>query len=517
MPAGAPELEIKQRSAPKAPAGDEVKFVVSSLHIAGARAFSEADLVAATRFEPGRELTFSDLRSLAARVAEFYRRNGYFVAQAYLPPQEIKAGTVTIAVIEGEYGRVDVHNDAGVSQGLVNGVMRGLKSGDTISAGPLEERLLLLSDIPGVSVKSTLIPGASVGASDLIIRLTPGARFSGDVDVDNEGNRYTGSNRVGVTGNLNDPTGRGDLLSVRGLTSGSGLQYGRAAYQIQVDRARIGIAYTSLQYRLGEEFASLQGHGTASLASVYGSYPLLRSRKSNINVLIDYDAKRFDDQADAAGTSTRKKAGVWMTSLTGDRRDGFAGGGLDNYSVTWTHGTINLEGAVASASDASTARTNGSYDKLGFAFVRLQRVTEQASVYASIAGQLASKNLDVSEKMALGGATAVRAYPTGEGYCDEGYVLNVEVRRLLRRPWDAAPGQMQVVGFLDTGTGRLSKHPWVSTQNYRTLSGLGLGIDWAVSGDFDVKVYYAHKLGAAAVLSAPDMKSRVWFQAAKFF
>lgn len=173
-----------------------------------------------------------------------------------------------------------------------------------------------------------------------------------------------------------------------------------------------------------------------------------------------------------------------MASLNGDQRDGFGGGGLSSYSLTWTSGGIDIRSPAALAADAATVQSNGHYDKLGFNLVRLQNVTETTSLYAAISGQFASKNLDISEKMGLGGAYAVRAYPGGEAYADQGYVLNLEARRLLPRFSERLPGQMQLIGFVDTGTVTLNKNSWTAGQNRRTLSGAGIGINWVDSNNF---------------------------------
>ena len=68
-------------------------------------------------------------------------------------------------------------------------------------------------------------------------------------------------------------------------------------------------------------------------------------------------------------------------------------------------------------------------------------MTDRVSLYAAINGQFASKNLDISEKMGLGGANGVRAYPEGEAYGDQGYVLNLEARCLLPSLSERVPGQ----------------------------------------------------------------------------
>ncbi len=513
----APEIQIEKRGRTSSPARDEVKVVVNTLRVTGARIYSEAELVAIAGFKPGSELNLVELRAMAAKIADHYHRNGYFVAKVYLPAQDIKDGAVTFAVIEGEYGKVSVRNQTNLADRIPSYLLEGLNAGDTIAIAPLENRLLLLSDVPGVTVRSTLIPGASVGTSDLIVDVTPGQRVTGSVELDNAGNRYTGEFRVGGTVNINNPTGNGDVVSLRALTSGEGLQYGRASYQILLGKATVGVAYTALRYRLGEEFERLRAHGTAQIASVYGSYPLIRSRNTNLYAIAGFDAKTFDDRVDATSTVTEKNVQVGMVGLYGNHRDDFGGGGLSTYSISGSFGNVDIETPAALAADAAAARTNEGYGRLAFTATRLQSVTRTISLYGAIYGQVASKNLDISEKMVLGGAYGVRAYPTGETYADEGYVATLEARLLLPKFAESMPGQMHAIAFVDTGTVTINKEPWTGGTNHRTLSGAGVGLTWSAYNNFVVKAGYAHKLGNAVATSAPDSSGRFWLQLVKYF
>ena len=513
----APIIRIEPSSAPATPASDAVKIIVNSLQVTGALTYSEDELVALTGFRPGSELTLADLRGMALKITERYRSNGYFVAQAYLPAQEIKNGAVTIAVIEGQYGQVAVRNQSNLSDGLINSQLQGINSGDTVAIAPLESRLLLLSDIPGVNVSSTLTPGASVGASDLVVDVTPGRRVTGSIDADNAGNRYTGEYRLGATVNLNNAAGLGDVASLRMLTSGSGLNYARGSYQMQFGKATAGLAYSWLSYELGKEFSGLQANGTAKIASVYGSYPLIRSRNTNLYAQLAYDYKTFQDKVDSTSTVTDRKGQALMATLRGDHRDSLGRGGLTSYSLTGTAGNIDIQTPAMRAFDAVTAQSNGHYTKLGFSAMRLQSVTDTVSLYAGINGQVASKNLDSSEKMELGGMNGVRAYPEGEAYADQGYLLTLEARMQLPRFSEQMTGQMQLIGFVDAGSVTLNKTPWTAGDNRRTLSGAGLGLNWSENNSFLVRAYYARKLGSSTAISAPDKSGRFWIQAVKYF
>jgi hemolysin activation/secretion protein len=522
-PAPAPQKMAPKVALPPAPAtagtadASGVKLVVKRLSVTGSKAYSETELLAVTGFTAGSELSLTDLRAMAARIAALYHRNGYFLAQAYLPEQDIHDGAVTIAVLDGHYGKVALRNQSRVSDELANGLLGGLDNGDTVAVEPLENRLLLLSDLPGVQVKSTLVPGASVGASDLIVDLTPGQRVSGSVDADNAGNRYTGEYRAGATVNLNEPTGHGDVATLRVLSSGSGLNYARISYQAQIGKATAGVAYSDLRYRLRREFAPLDANGTAKVASIYGGYPLIRSRNTNLTVLMGFDSKRFEDRVGSTSSVANKTARVLIASLYGNHRDKLGGGGLNSYGLAWSTGQIDLQTPSLRAFDAVSAGSNGHYNKLGFNAARLQSVTEAVSLYGAISGQMASKNLDVSEKMELGGMYGVRAYPEGEAYADQGYVLNLEARMDLQRFSETMPGQMQLIGFVDHGSASTNKNAWTAGSNHRALSGAGVGLIWSDRNNFIVKAYYAHKLGNDKALSAPDSAGRFWLQAVKYF
>lgn len=512
-----PQIRIEDSAAPALAASDAPTVLVNQLQVTGASAYPAAELVAITQFTPGSQLTLAQLQAMAARITQHYRSNGYFVARAYLPAQDVTSNTVVIAVSEGVLGQVTLRNQSNLADDVAHSRLAGLESGDPITIDPIENRLLLLSDIPGVVVQSTMVPGQAPGSSDLVVDITPGRRITGSVDADNAGNPYTGEYRVGATVNLNNPLGRGDVASLRVLTSGSGLTYGRGSYQMLFGRATAGVAYSRLEYELGEQFEDLGANGTAEIASIFGSIPLIRSRDTNLYAGLAYEHRTLEDRIDLISSVTDKKARVVIASLYGNHYDGFGGGGANAFYLGLSFGDLDIQTPEARAADAATARTHGSYSKLAFNVSRLQRVTDLVSVYGAIGGQVASGNLDASEKMVLGGMDGVRAYPQGEGFGDEGLLATVEARLLLAGLSERVPGQVHLVGFVDGGRITTDKEPWFAGSNDRTLSGAGVGLTWDQPGNFAVRTYYAARLGSEEAISAPDKSGRFWIQAIKYF
>ena len=511
-----PDIRISQPDLESEREAAGPSIVVHSVHITGHTLFTESELIAASGFTPDRSLSLSDLRHMARLITQYYNMRGYIVAQAYVSAQQITDGSVTIAVIEGHYGEIELQNSTNLRNSVATGILAGLDKGDVVASAPLERRLLLLSDLPGVVVHSRLSPGQAVGDTDLTIDLVPGPRLSGSVEADNAGNRYTGANRAGALINLNNPTGHGDQLSLRGLTSGSGLNYVRASYQTQLNVATIGVAYAKLWYELGKEFSILDATGTAEYVSLYGSYPLIRSRRTNLYLLANLEHRTFKDKVGAAASIVDRRSDVLAVGLSGDHRDRFGGGGSNSYSATWTLGKLDIQTDDVRAFDQISARTNGQYNKLAFSLARLQMLGGPFSLYGLVRGQVASKNLDISEKMELGGAYGVRAYPEGEAYGDQGYIATVEGRMTLPLSY-SGPGRTQVFVFAETGEVDLVHSAWAPGSNSQRRSGGGVGVSWASNNNFLLSAVYAHRFGSTRATSGPDSPDRVWLRIAKVF
>jgi hemolysin activation/secretion protein len=512
-----PDIRIERRGsvADNGPTGPEV--VVSTLHISGATRFPEATLVAVTGFKPGSSLTIADLRRMAAQVSTYYNTHGYPVAQAYVPAQAVDGGAVTIAVVEGHYGKVALDNQSRLRDGVARGILAGVGSGDIIYTPPLDRRLLIMSDVPGVQVKSSLAPGAAVGTSDLTVDLKNAPLISGNVQVDNDGDPYTGRWRGGGTLNLNDPLGIGDQATVRYLTSGSGLQYVRGSYQAQVADATVGAAYEYFSYNLGPQYGASDINGSEQIASLYASYPLIRTHDDTLRLLGDLDYRFLHNSQDTPSLEGDRHAVVGTLGLTGQHVDHFGGGGTDAYSVSVSVGDLDIESASALAADAVTSRTQGDYAVFRGSVDRLQNIGGPFQLYGWVRGQAASRNLDIDEKIELGGAYAVRAYPEGEAYGDEGLIGTVEARMWLPKPWARMPGRLQLAVFEDAGTVRFAVNPWLPGPDTANRAGGGVGVTWSDPNNFLVRLSYAHRTGTPPATSYPDNGGEIRFEAVKFF
>lgn len=503
----APATRIEEQAVTDLP--DGMRITVNELHISGQTIFPETELMALVHDGVGKELSLAELNRLATRITRHYRQHGYLVARAYLPAQDIRDGRVEIAILEGRLGKVEINNSAGLAESALAPVS-SLPTDQPLRGDGLERGLLTLADLPGVEVKSTLRPGESIGTSDLLVEVVPGKAVSGSLDFDTYGNRYSGANRLGGSLYFNNPLNRGDQVSLRAQTNDEGLAYGLAGYQLPVGSygTRIGAAWSQMRYRLGQNFASLDASGDASVVSVHVLHPFVRSRALNLYGQVRYEAKTLVDRVGARATQTNKTLDNLTFGINGNSTDGFGGGGTNNFALDYTTGNLGLD-ATSRNIDAITAQSSGRFGKTSISFQRQQRLTEATSFYFSYAGQWAGKNLDSAEKFTLGGTYGVRAYPQGEANGDEGQLVVAELRWRANDHW-------QFQGFYDDGRVNTNRNPWLAGNNARHLSGAGIGTTFN-SGKMSVNLLAAWRLGSGNPTSDTDRTPRIWLQAVRYF
>ncbi|MDT3254056.1 ShlB/FhaC/HecB family hemolysin secretion/activation protein [Serratia sp. root2] len=484
---------------------------VAGFRFEGNQAISAERLASLLNKLGGRESSLAQLQEAAQRVTAYYRQQGYVLAHAYLPKQEIVDGYVRIAVVEGRYGQIRLANKSHVRSTVLQQPLSGLRSGDIVRGDTLERSLLLLSDIPGSLIKNTLSPGAHPGTTDLTVDAAPAPWLSGSLQADNYGDTYTGEYRGGGALSVNSPLRLGDQLDLRLLSSDKHQRYYRAAYQLPVGpwSNHVGIARSQMSYRLGKDFSELQAHGDAVINSAFISQPLLRSRAANINAQLQFEDKTLRDDIDLFESRSRKRVALWTAEIGANAQDRLFGGGQSAASLAYGFGRLNIEDPYARQWDRLTANTGGRFSKVTFSALRLQNLNDRFQLYAQLSGQWAPGNLDSSEKFSIGGPYGVRAFAPGSGNGDLGWQSSLELRYALSPGW-------QLSSFIDQGQARINKQPWTTEKNTVHMAAAGGALAWG-GAHHQISLTAAWPLARSGTDSSSEKSPRIWIQAARYF
>jgi hemolysin activation/secretion protein len=396
-------------------------------------------------------------------------------------------------------------------------VLAAQPAGGPLSGQAVDRALLLIQDLPGVTVKGNLAPGREDGETDLLVRLDARPLWGGDVALDNVGSRSTGAWRLAGSVQARSALGLGDLASIS-LIHSEGSDYLRSAASLPLGLSglRLGASASTLSYKvISAAFAALDLNGSSQTLGLDASYPVIRATARNLFASANLDLRGYRNNGSDVVTSDYKVS-VFSAGLSGSQFDEWQGGGLTTASLTLSTGNVDLGGSPNEAQDAAAAHTQGSFQKLRFSLGRQQTVDAKTTLQAVVSGQFASQNLDSGEKIYLGGSTGVRAYPSSEAGGSEGLSLAVDLRYRVN-------DNLSVGGLYDWGqvtVNRKTGFPGATPHNRLSLQGLGVTAAWATPWGVNLSTTWSHRLGdnPNATSGGQDqdgtlVKNRIWFSA----
>ncbi|HEN3615254.1 TPA: ShlB/FhaC/HecB family hemolysin secretion/activation protein, partial [Yersinia enterocolitica] len=479
----------------------------------------------------GQSLTFSDLQAMTLAVTRFYRQQGFVAAQAILPPQTIREGMVVIRIIAGRLDNPEVNNLSRLNTDFATAVIEsnscskevGFFGNKDCAASPaelsrLERTALILNEIPGVDAALALKPGVKSGMTRIYADITPGQAAMGYIGIDNQGNDYSGHNRLLVGAAINNLTGWGDQLRTDLLLSSSADVFnGMLDYNFPINTygTRAVLNYSYLDYTLKGPFEILDARGHSNRWGINLSHPWIRNSAARIDANAGYHQSKMRDALILLPEQKRNldagEFGIGGTFSAVPR-------GLSHFNLLGTVGHLSLDDEFSQSMNSLTG-IGGTFARFNYRAGHDQGFGPYFSFFNQFTGQMASKNLDSSQKLLLGGPLAVRAYGLGEGAVDKGTLFTTELRtrwQPLLLDWAGVGNQITVAAFFDQGWGSYFRQPIEGlTGNNINLSGFGAYITLSRPADYFLNLTWAHRTGQAAT-SQPD-NDQLWLSAYKLF
>jgi hemolysin activation/secretion protein len=521
-----------QAAAPKAP---KVKFRV--IPDAGASNLALIQSVEKARKGLGeRPVDIPDVEKWSARLSEALRQGGFPLGQVLMTQDDwlkaIRTGRYVFSVFPGRISRIEIKNasrvgDARLKRVISNALCGVDELGESdvclLQTSRLERATQLLQDIPGVGIAGAprFSAGQQVGNTQVEFSLEQrGQPVQAGFILDNNGVATTGRTRAGITFAGNNVLQAGDAYALTLMDTQKHMLTGSisASAPLNDSGLRLAGSVTRSQYTVNS-VTPITGVSTVLQTGV--QYPFARGLDSNVwggLWLLHNQAKTTYDDFDYGTESSLDSVQLSIQADNGDRAIQMRGNRWSARGAL-TMGRNNND-------DPGNVVTNraGSYSKIfgqAFGSYGLDK-SGDLFVTGRISGQLASRNLDSSEQLGLGGPGAVRAYRADEGAADDGVILNLG---LYRRFPMATGHQLQIGGLLDVGYGRVNHSPWKDwdasyvgipgVKNNRTLSGYGVSTDWLTPWGVMVSLTAAQPFGSSSTSWVdPGQKPRQYWLSA---
>ena len=483
-----------------APAHGPVQWRVIPDAGAGGNALVAQALEATLKELGDRPADLNEVNTWATRLSGALRQGGFPVGQVLMTQEDWngaeRTGAYVFSVFPGRIGQIEVENSSRVADArLKRLISQALCGADALDEGGdpcllqtkrLERATQLLQDVPGVGMAGAPRFSAGQGVGDVQVVFGLEARgqpVQAGVLLDGNGMPATGRVRAGVNVAGNNVFHAGDAYALTLMGTEKKMWTGSASASTPIGSSGLRLAgsATRQQYTV-HSVTPMVGVSTVVQGGVqypfargldlnaWGGLWLLHNRAGSdltefgVKMHSTIDSVQLSIQADNGDRAMQLRANRW--SVQG--------------ALTLGHNSNNDPGDVAALRAGNYAKLTGrAFGSYGL------NASGDFFVTGQISGQLASRNLDASEQLMLGGPGAVRAYRADEGSVDEGALVNLG---LYRRIPVAVGHQVQVGGFVDTAYGRVNRSPWADwaagyvgvpgVKNTRVLAGYGLSVDW---------------------------------------
>ncbi|WP_322032845.1 ShlB/FhaC/HecB family hemolysin secretion/activation protein [Paraburkholderia sp. J76] len=409
-----------------------VSFTVRRVTVTGMTRYGVGTFRPLLETIENRPVTLADVNAVAQQITARYRADGYLLVRTLVPAQSLENGELVIEVVEGKLNRVDVQ---GHESRAMHGYAEKLMQEQPLSAETLERNLMLMNDLPGNQVRATLVPSKNEAGTDAVLN-NEFRRWDGFFGLDNRSSRYYGPWQWYAGVGLNDPTGLGDRLSVRGGMSLDGRKMSFYEGQYEVPLGSDGVALSLLaQHSDGHadlpSYLNANSQGDNFAARL--TWAPVRSREQTVKftgALTAFNGRSvyLDDPSLPPSSNDRIRA--LRVGASYDFTDPRGGRNLIKGEVS--QGLDGLGASTGNTINPSRQGGRTDFTKLQLDAQRMQDlswITPGLGLYLAATGQTSfGKPLLAPEQFGVGGNFFGRGYDPSEIAGDSGVAGKVELQ-----------------------------------------------------------------------------------------
>ena len=460
---------------PAEPSGETPAAVlVNQIDVVGSTVFSAAELAEVTKPYLNRQITFTELLQARSAITQLYVSRGYVTSGAFLPPQTIENGRVTIQVLEGKLESINITGTRRLNPSYIRSRL-GLVATAPLNQARLLEGLQLLQLNPLIETLSAdLQSGTQPGSSILQVAVKEADSFHIQIGLNNGRSPSVGSFRRQIQFEQANLTGLGDNLSVEYLnTDGSNEVNGSYEMPLNPQNGRLRLAVGHADSRVIQPpFDQADITAPSRYYELTYRQPVfqtptqelalgLTASRQESQTLVDGEGIPLALEADSDG-QTRVSALRFTQEWTErSSQHVFAVRSQVSLGVDWFDATVNAD---RPDSQFLAWRTQGQW---------VRKLAPDALLLLRGDLQLSDRSLVALEQFGIGGAQSVRGYRQDALLGNDGALVSAEARLPLLR-WREVGGLLQIAPFLDLGTTWHNPEPL----NPNTLVGVGLGLLW---------------------------------------
>lgn len=467
----------------------DATFYVAEIKVVGSTVFDEADLADLLDSYRDRQVSFNELLQLRSDITDRYVDAGYLTSGAFIPPQTVVDGTVTIQVVEGTLEDIVVNGTRRLDADYIRSRV-GLAAQPPLNVDKLLAGLQRLQLDPLIeTVSADLQAGVQQGTSLLVIDVVEADSFAVNTSLANSRSPNIGGTQVTIGVDEGNLFGIGDRITLdyKHTEGSDGVDF---SYTLPVspnnDTLRFAAGYSDSRV-INSDFSVLDISSDSAYYELGYRHPLIETptEEAALGLTLSHQSSQTRLGLDDIGP---------FPLSPGADENGRTRISALRFSQEWTQRSqshvlalrsqfnIGLDLLDATINDDAPDSQFFSWRGQGQWVKRLGKDNRLLFLRGDI--QLAADDLLSQEEFSLGGGQSIRGYRQDALRRDNGALLSAELRWPVARVPEL-DGVLQVTPFIDVGT------VWNyngNTPGVDTLVGTGFGLLWQQSDNFSARI-----------------------------
>lgn len=441
---------------------DERCFDIKQIVTEGVTVFSDEELAKVSDPYVNQCLGLHQINQLVSRFSNLYLMQGYITSRAYIKPQDLSTGTLSIVVLEG-YVQSIIDPSQGISQKQL-ALSFPVEHGELLNLRDLEQGLENLNRLGQNRATTALSPGDFQGSSVVVVNNNLSPFWRGGLSVSNTGVEETGlyqldgyliyDNLFGVNDSIiasfSSNIGEHDLpeSKSRSYSLIGNVPYGYWFLTVN------GTYFEYGQTVLGN-VANFLTHGTSLNTSVKVEHMLYRGERDKVNIGAAFLRKENENFIEDVYLETSSRT-LYIWQLSADYTRYFSFGSLNgrvqiDHSVPWFDASTNLV-------DAELDYQFTKY-QLDLTFsTSFDLWTQYVQYITSIHILSSPEEILTSEGLSVGGRYSVRGIANDSLFGYHGGYLRNDFNFPLQASW-LNPVNLSLFTGLDVGVSNLPDYP----------------------------------------------------------
>lgn len=484
-------------------------LVLKEIRFKGVKAFSSESVQALVSKFVGIPLAIEDLPEIAVAVENFYKQNNH-LARVILTQQELTNGILTLDVMESALSKDKVETQ--LSELSNQREMETDQQVAITASNATPKEPVLKSE-----AAQQLHTQNHSNEADLILKMYKNHSRQSELIFDNLGETRYGAERVEGQFTWFNTWLPNDQLHLSALIS-KGSEFFKSNYKLPIGTSgwNLGLTASAMDYKVISGLPGDLGElGKVFAEAVEFSYPLSTSFNTKSELRLSAQAAQYTHVTAVGYSLSEYDTEVLVAEFSGVDRAFTPANGTLNYAIQWHMGQLNLANTTVSAdADQGGSTTAGQFNKIRTHVSFMEPWSPTTDLYVGLTGQWADRNLTYAEKLQMGGALGIRAYPAGTGSATNGQMLNLELRRRLENG-------LLLTGFYDWGhVAEMINQDPASPSNWPNsyeLKGYGLSAAYNFNNGTSVQATWARRDGndprsADTNTDHPTDRNRYWLQ-----